>query len=517
VIFCALVALAYCSSHSEAPGTAKMPQSDITDFYMFRCYEPGRDDFTCFMIGAQGLQNAFGGPNYFTLSDDHFYEMYIDNDGDGQEDFTFQFFMGSQMGGDLEDILFHADEDDCVLNQNPRSVVPLPIYTLRHAGLTVTVDGKQIPVALKTLGPITSASDANLNWFEYYHVNFITGDRTYGVRTPITNHLTGNDTFYKPFDYAGTKTFPAPGYEDYASQFIYTIDIPGCDTTGRMFVGQRNDPFAISLGAVFDLINFIPIPGFPGAVTQDPDQDDLKFLNVDAFILEVPTSCILRDDQNGIIGAWSAVRQLHHDRDAHVPGKQISRLGNPLVNELLIGLKDKGKFSTIRPLDDAGFTDFYLNYPSFPEIINILFLGAVNTVLNASLPTIAPTNFPRDDLYALFMTGLAGLNQPPNVVPAEMMRLNTTIPPTAQADQNSIGVFGGDNAGYPNGRRPVDDVVDITLRAAMGRLCFLNLYCTPADAVVGGIDLTDGVPLSPLDFDNAFPYLTTPTPGSTGI
>jgi hypothetical protein len=272
------------------------------------------------------------------------------------------------------------------------------------------------------------------------------------------------------------------------------------------------------LGAVFDLVNFIPIPGLPGiSVTEDRANNDLRDVNIDTFALEVPTSCLVKSDERGVIGAWTGVRRLHHDKDAHVPGKQISRLGNPLVNELLIGIRDKGFFNNLEPQYDIGFTDEYINYPSFPELLNILFLAAVNSLGN-NLATLAPTNLPRDDLYAIFMTGLATINKPVNGVPAEMMRLNTTIPATPAASQSQFGVIGGDAAGYPNGRRPGDDVVDITLRAAMGRLCHLPLgYCDPEDANVGLVDFTDGAPIDSSDFTNFFPYARPPMPGSRGL
>jgi len=191
-------------------------------------------------------------------------------------------------------------------------------------------------------------------------------------------------------------------------------------------------------------------------------------------------------------------------------------LGNPLVNELLIGIVDKQRYNRITPSEDVSYgLDDYINYPTFSEIISILFLPTVNAAFGTSLTTIAPTNFPRADLFAIFFTGIATLNQPPNVVPGEMMRLNTNIPPVAAGSQSQFGVIGGDAAGYPNGRRPGDDTIDITLRAAMGVLCSLGLYCTPADAVVGNVALLDGAPINSLDFSAAFPYFNTPLPGAT--
>jgi hypothetical protein len=509
---CVFVALAFASSHSEAPGTAKAPASDVTDFYMFRCYEPGKEDHTCFVMNAQPLQDPFAGPNYFSLSDDHFFELYIDNDGDANEDITFQFFTGNSLGGDMVEVPFVSDEDDCVIYQ--RGAAPPPLTEMKRGGITVSVGGRQVPIALKYAGQITAADDSALNWFEWFRMNVIRGDRSFGTREQVTSS-TGEIEMDKPFDYAGTKTFP--DYENYVRNFIHTINIPGCGRTGRAFLGQRKEPFYISLGPIFDLVNFIPVPGFPGAVEEDNEaHNDLDDLNVTSFVLEVPTECIVSESDT-VIGAWTGVRKLHHNGEEHVPGKQVSRLGNPLVNELLIGLRDKGTFNNIEPREDIGFVDEYINYPSFPEILNILFLDAVNSVLGANLPTIAPTNFPRDDLYAIFMTGVDGINKPRNVVPAEMMRLNTAIDVTPRSQQSPFGVIGGDLAGYPNGRRPGDDVVDITLRAAMGRLCTLNLFCEPGDAVVGDVDFTDGSPLSAMDIDESFPYLRTPVPGSTGI
>eukprot|EP00339_Tiarina_fusa_P010088 CAMPEP_0117042002 /NCGR_PEP_ID=MMETSP0472-20121206/29282_1 /TAXON_ID=693140 ORGANISM="Tiarina fusus, Strain LIS" /NCGR_SAMPLE_ID=MMETSP0472 /ASSEMBLY_ACC=CAM_ASM_000603 /LENGTH=463 /DNA_ID=CAMNT_0004753135 /DNA_START=175 /DNA_END=1566 /DNA_ORIENTATION=- len=463
-------------------------------------------------MNAQPLQDPFAGPNYFTLSDDHFFEIYIDNDGDANEDITFQFFTGNSLRGPMVEVPFVSDEDDCVIYQ--RGAAPPPLTELKHGGITVSVGGRDVPIALKYAGPITAGNDGALNWDEWFRLNIVRGDRSFGSRESVTAPGGGLE-FAKPFDYVGTKTFP--DYESYVAQFIHTINIPGCGRSGRAFLGQREEPFFISLGAVFDLVNFVPVPGFPGAVEEDPEHNDLKGLNIDSFILEIPTECIVKPGQGGVIGAWTGVRKLHHNGEEHVPGKQVSRLGNPLVNELLIGLRDKGTFNSLEPREDIGFVDEYINYPSFPEILNILFKDAVNSVLGVNLATIAPTNFPRADLNAIFMTGIDGINKPKKVTPAEMMRLNTTIPVTPRASQSPFGVIGGDAAGYPNGRRPGDDTVDITLRAAMGRLCTLGLFCQPGDAAVGGVEFTDGAPLSALDIDPSFPYLRTPTPGSTGI
>jgi hypothetical protein len=183
---------------------------------------------------------------------------------------------------------------------------------------------------------------------------------------------------------------------------------------------------------------------------------------------------------------------------------EVSRLGNPLVNELVIGLPDKDKWNSSQPIDDAQFLTYVTN-PTVPALIQALFPSVT-----------APTLFPRADLVAVFLTGLSGLNQPPNVKPSEEMRLNTSTPVTPDGSQSRLGALGGDLAGYPNGRRPGDDVVDITLRVAMGAL--INPggfgFGTPSQAPSGNLPFTDGAYIDDTFFTAAYPYLLTPIPGS---
>jgi hypothetical protein len=216
-----------------------------------------------------------------------------------------------------------------------------------------------------------------------------------------------------------------------------------------------------------------------------------------------------------IIGGWTSaslpktrtIFNLTDKNDKTKPSKQfveVSRLGNPLVNELVIGLPDKDKWNSSQPKDDAQFLTYVTN-PTVPALIQALFPSVT-----------APTLFPRSDLVAVFLTGLAGLNQPPNVVASEEMRLNTSTVPSAFGSQNRLGAVGGDLAGYPNGRRPGDDVVDITLQVAMGVL--INPggfgFGTPSQAPSGNLPFTDGAFLDDTFFGTAFPYLLTPIPGS---
>ncbi|MEO8166006.1 MAG: DUF4331 domain-containing protein, partial [Betaproteobacteria bacterium] len=354
-----------------------------------------------------------------------------------------------------------------------------------------------------------SAGDSSkLNLVQTYTVDVVRGNRRL-ARSAVTNASGGGTTFAKPVDNIGVKTLP--NYAAYAAQYLYTINIPGCATPGRMFVGQRKDPFKIPVGKVFDLINLDPL-GSPTA-----NADALAGKNVTALALEVPISCLGIGSDN-VVGAWTtaSLRQgrllVPNPESGHGKAKksggawsQVSRLGMPLVNELVIGLKDKDKFNASKPQNDAQFADYVTN-PTLPALIQSLF-GAP-----------APTNFPRTDLVAAFLTGIKDLNQPNNVVAAEMLRLNVSIAPAAAGAQDNLGALNGDNAGFPNGRRPGDDVVDVSLRVAMGVLCTLNqpakFGCGPGDALAGTAALTDGTTVNAGFFDTTFPYLTTPLAGS---
>jgi uncharacterized protein DUF4331 len=207
-------------------------------------------------------------------------------------------------------------------------------------------------------------------------------------------------------------------------------------------------------------------------------------------------------------------RGLHTAAIAEGAWTQVSRLGMPLVNEVVIGLPDKDRFNGSKPKDDRQFADYVTN-PTLPALLEI----ALN------LPGIAPKNLPRTDLVTTFLTGIKGLNQPVTVKPAEMLRLNTAIAATPEASQARLGVAGGDNAGFPNGRRPRDDVVDVSLVAMMGGLCVLNgdanslglgAECKPANVPLGTTALTlhDAVDQAVVPLLPAFPYLNTPIPGA---
>jgi hypothetical protein len=378
---------------------------------------------------------------------------------------------------------------------------------------------------LRHINQVTSPTDADLGHREDFSLTLITGDRRSGTRATVTNASGGATRFDRPFDNVGMKTIP--NYPAYANQFIYNVNIPGCAVAGRVFAGQRQEAFAIALGEIFDLVNFTPLEG---GVAQDIARDDVASeANVATLAIEVPIACLTgSNNASGIIGIWSTA-SLPQSRildpsptfaAPHLVGgalTQVSRLGSPLVNELVIGIDSKDLFNAAKPTQDSALADFVTN-PTLPAILDALFRTPLGAQSN-----IAPSNFPRQDLVAAFLTGIPSLNRPANVVASEMLRLNTQISPTPRATQSNFGVVGNDLAGFPNGRRPGDDVVDIVLRVAMGRLCYpvpinnvqtdLGL-CKPSDAPVGNMPFTDGAPLNATFLQNAFPYLNNPIPGS---
>ncbi len=484
VTLCAIAAGgALASSHREAPSIAGSPKLDATDFYMFRSYEPARADYTTLIANYQPYQGPAGGPNFYNMDPNGLYEIHIDNNADSNEDITFQFRFTN---------------------------------TLRDIALPV--GGKTVSIPLVQAGGITGPDQATNNLRETYTVSVVRGPRRSSAGESLTK-TSGGAMFDKPTDNIGEKTFGAGnGYATYAAQHVYEVNIPGCGAPGKVFVGQRKDPFVVALGPIFDLINLNPL-----GPTANGNADTLAGVNITSLELEVPTACLTAGGST-IIGGWTTASTRQGRLIANPPKSghgtasvnggawaQVSRLGMPLVNEVVIGLKDKDKFNASQPRGDAQFLDYVTN-PTLPALIQTLFPSAP-----------APTNFPRTDLVAAFLTGIEGVNKPANVVPSEMLRLNTAIAPTPIATQKTLGVADGDNAGFPNGRRPGDDIVDIELRVAMGALCFLTtdadalkVGCKPSDAPAGSAAITDGAAQTPASgFQPAFPYLNTPIPGAT--
>lgn len=471
---------AMTSSHREAPFITQMPKVDGTDLYVFRSYEPSRENYVTLIANYVPGQAPSDGPNYYMLDPAAVYEIKVDNNGDSIEDITYQFKFTN-------------------LNKDAK------------------FNGVSIPLVVKG-GGIANVNDANANVRETYTVNLIRGEvRDTSAKTPIRQSGNGSATFDKPLDNIGAKSIP--NYSNYARKHIYPISIPGCSAAGKVFVGQRKESFVINLEETFDLINLNPL----GAETGE--RNYLGDKNVTSIAMEIPTACLLAGNEK-VIGAWTTAkmpqtRVLNEDA-ANLASSangnlltQVSRLGMPLVNEVIIGLKDKDRFNKSKPKNDVRDFGSYVLKPTLPLLIQSLF----------SVP--APT-FSRTDLLAVFATGLKGLNQPANVKPGEMTRLNTATAPTPLANQDPLGVLNlKDLAGFPNGRRLVDDVVDIELRVAEGILCTAGVKAaTAAKGVdtgcganvapdINGSKFTDGTRSSNTSVsDNQFPYLKTPLANS---
>ena len=455
---------AIASSHREAPSIAGSPRLDGTDFYMFRSYEPGRSGYITFIANYIPLQDPGGGPNFYNLDTNAIYTIHIDNNGDAKDDIRFDF----QFTNTIKD-------------------------------LAVNVSGEQIPVPLINIGPVGGLG-TNANVTQSYQITVTQN----GKSALVQNAYAGGTTFTKPVDNIGEKSFP--DYASYVSNFVHHMTIPGCPTEARVFVGQRKEGFVVNLGEVFDLVNLNPAGPRDGATNSLFDK------NVTSIAMEIPISCVT-SKTDPVIGAYTTASSGTWGNAV-----QVSRLGMPLVNELVIGLPDKDKFNSSSPSQDTQFLNYVTN-PSLPVLLHALFGSAA----------VVPDS-PRNDLVAAFLTGVKGINQPVKVTPSEMLRLNTSTPVTPPASQNDLGVLGGDLAGFPNGRRPYDDVVDITLRVAEGALCGAIGTCGKQTSDPNnGIPYTDESRAAGPDaahstvtgyikagdtYLTTFPYLNLPIPGS---
>lgn len=490
-------AAAQASSHREAPFITSIPKVDGTDFYMFRSYGANAGNTVTLIANYLPLQDSYGGPNYFTLDPNALYEIHIDNTGDGKEDITFQFR-----------------------------------FTTTLKGITLPIGGNDVAVPLSNIGAISASDSSAQNVVETYTVDVVRGDRRSGARSAVTLAGSGATSFSKPFDNIGNKSIA--NYPAYANSFIHTVTIPGCSAPAKLFVGQRREGFVVNLGETFDLVNIAaPVEELGGGeAARSAERNTISDKNVTSLALKIPTSCLT--GATPIIGGWTTAslrqaRLLNPDPQQKVGGDnpspssntgasleggawtQVSRLGSPLVNEVVIGLPDKDRFNASEPANDAANFAPYVLTPSLPVLLEVLFGDA---------GVKAPNVYPRTDLIAAFLKGIDGLTYLPadgstpasNTVLSEMLRLNTSVLPKAASQQKDLGALAGDTAGFPNGRRPIDDVVDIELRAAMGALLPADADSASADS--RALKYTDGARPNPDDFLPVFPYLNHPLPGS---
>lgn len=464
---------ALAGGHREAPGILRTPQVDATDLYLFRSYEIGRGNYVVMIADYNPYQVPSGGPNLYPLDPNAYYDFHVLNNGDAIEDITFRFRF------------YRLSFFEALEVGDPGATQSVPIATLNIApsGIGLGLGG--------------------LNEHRLYSVQLIRGavDNPDSVEDLI-NVSIGGIYFGIPPDYIGERSLQ--GYEDLARLWITDVGIPGCND-GRVFVGQRQDPFRGNLAEVFDLIN-TDIAGPPAGKPSDT-----AGMNVTSIALEVPIDCLTLSNEQPVVGVWTAARlprrpdilaQPSYNQSDARSGDfvQVSRLGAPLVNHLIIGLPAKDLFNRSHPKDDQPFL-LYVGFPTLPELIE------QNTIYTA------PNIFPRPDLLQLFTLGQPGLTT--GAAEGEMLRLNTSIPPTPPAAQSSLGLFGGDLAGLFNGRRPGDDVFDILIRGMMGiGFCDPVAGTCPPFAPDGLVPFTDGVDNNALLYDDTFPFLNPPLPGS---
>ncbi len=430
------------SSHREAPMIGDDPAADNTDVYAF--VSPDKPDTVTLIANYIPLEDPAGGPNYYRFDPSVLYEIHVDNDGNARDDVTYQFRFDTKVG-----------------NRN---------------------------TFLYNTGPVTSPTDPDLNVKQTYTVTRIArGDRTVlGSNLPV------------PPANIGPRSNPT--YD----AFQGVANLGG----GRqVFAGPRDDPFFVDLGSIFDLgglrpfnaAHLIPLATAPG-------QDGVLNYNTHTIALQVPKTELLRAPAaDGTIGVYASasrrkINVLRGDGSADTSGPfvQVSRLGNPLVNEVLIPLGQKDRWNASDPRDDENFLNRYTN-PELAGLVNLLY---------PVLPDAPTAN--RADLVAVLLTGVQGLNFTGDRK-ADLLRLNTAIAPTAKP--NPLGALAGDFQGFPNGRRLADDVTDIEVRAvacgygpilaaALG-LCNLS----PNNAIGDGVDVNENAFLS------KFPYVAAPNRG----
>jgi len=439
----------HASSHREAPLISEDPVADNTDTYAF--VSPDKPDTVTLVANWIPLEEPAGGPNFYKFGQDALYELRIDNNADAVPDIIYEFRFQTQ-----------------VLNSK---------------------------TFLYNTGPITSLDDSHWNVRQTYSVARV----DHGKRTTLATGLS------TPPDNIGPRS--TPNYDALASAAVHTLDNDG---GAKVFAGQRDDPFFVDLGSLFDLAGLRPFN--EAHLVKQPKAtgvDGLRGYNVHAIVLQLPIERLTADGQKptgpsypkAIIGVWSQTER-RKTKVLGTTGQQpktsgdwvsVSRLGMPLVNEVVVPLGQKDKFNASVPAKDAQFLSDVQN-PEPAGLIPVLYPGV----------TVPPA--PRSDLVSIFLTGIPGLNMVPNGKPAEYIRLNMAIPPAAHP--NPLGVLGGDTAGFPNGRRLADDVTDIELRALAGATPFTPQFNKSPNNLLG-----DGVDANDKPFLPTFPYVASPWQG----
>jgi hypothetical protein len=489
------------SSHREAPEISKDPVADSTDLYAF--VSPDAPDTVTILANYVPLQGPAGGPNFYEFGDDVLYEINIDNDGDGDVDITFQFEFTTEIeiGGTF----------------------------------------------LYNVGPISSLNSGNWNRRQFYSVTRIDWEENDDHRHHGRGHHHHHDddgehdgqgprttvlASHLPCPPCNVGPRSTPNYSTLANSAIQSLS-----GGGLVFAGQRAEGFYVDLGSIFDLgalrpiqgLHEIPIPGSAAAVNAT------KELNVHTIALQLPKT-LLTDDGNSptdpksaqsVIGVYtSASRQRVHfnqgsdDRNNPAdfgPWTQVSRLGNPLFNEVLVPMERKDDWNQDFPFNDSNYADGVL-HPELAKLLPILYQGHF-----PNLAALVASGKPRNDLAAILLTGIPLGIVSPNFqnftgpTQADQLRLNMAVPPSGAP--NNLGVVGGDVAGFPNGRRVADDVVTIELKAIAGFTYPLVDSSFTPDVAVGAVDQgltssgTDQTARGTENYLANFPYLGTPFSG----
>ena len=448
------------SSHREAPEISKDPVADNTDVYAF--VSPDNPNMVTLIANYIPLEGPAGGPNFYEFGDDVLYEIHIDNNGDGVADITYQFLFETTL-------------------QNPETF-------------------------LYNTGPISFLDDPNWNKRQLYSVTRV----KHGQKTVLAENLASPPCNIGPFS--------TPDYVTLAQDAVHRL--PSGET---VFAGQRAEGFYVDLGSVFDLLDLRPFQNLHiNPMAAAPGVDGTNRLNVHTMAIQLPKSMLTRDgstptnpnDPRSVIGVYaSASRQTARillpkaQVDEAGPFMQVSRLGDPLFNEVIIPLGLKDFWNTQPPSDDKQFLK-YVQHPEVPQRLVEYYPGI--------FPDLAAYSKPRADLVAILLTGIPagiipGFQNFTGETPADLLRLNMAIPPATTP--NTLGILGGDLAGFPNGRRVFDDVFTIELRALAGvTIPLVDPSFTPdaASSVV-----TDGLDPGKINspFLANFPYLGIPYSG----
>jgi len=415
------------ASHREAPLISLDPTADITDFFMFRSYEAGQEDKIVFIMDVIPGEEPSAGPNYYNFDPSVLYSISVDNDKDGEaDDVRFEIRFKNEFRGIVKDL-----------------------------GLFLSY------VALPPITALDGPGSEGLGLRQTYTVTmFRNGRKT----------VLGQDLIAVPSN-VGPRTMP--DYESLAAQGLYEVK-----NGIRVFAGQRDDPFYIDLGAVFDTLNL-----------RAPGVDMLSGFNVHTIALEVPADLLTKDREGAeetsqpVLGAYAstyrrAVRVLGGNESGD--WVQVQRLANPLVNEAIIGTVDKDKWNSLDPSRERRFVEYYTN----PRLVT-----ALEAVFGADAE-------PAFDLRDVLLTYAPGNYEKLS----ELLRLDISVDPVALASQDPLTALAGDGAGWPNGRRPIDDVTDVAVKVIGGA----NYIALPS---IDSVDAND-MPLT-----EAFPFIPTPWDG----